>query len=97
MLRHPLVTTLKSLRGNPRAAVFTEPLWGIPYNLFIPYASVYMLALGVKDAQIGMITSFGLMVQTFFALISGAITDKLGRRLTTLLFDLLGWSIPVFI
>jgi len=91
---HPLIKTLFNLEGNPRASVFTEPLWGIPYNLFIPYASVYMLALGVNDAQIGMIASLGLLIQPIFALISGAITDKYGRRLTTLVSDLLSWSIP---
>lgn len=97
MRQNPLVITLFNLEGNPRASVFTEPLWGIPYNLYIPYASVYMLALGVNDAQIGMIASLGLLIQPFFALISGAITDKYGRRLTTLVSDLLSWSIPCLI
>ncbi len=95
--RHPLVITLFNLEGNPKASVFTEPLWGIPYNLYIPYASVYMLALGLSDAQIGMIASLGLLIQPIFALISGAITDKYGRRLTTLISDLLSWSIPCLI
>jgi MFS family permease len=95
--QHPLFVTLFNLRGNPRACVYTEPMWGIPYNLYIPYASVYMLALGVSDAQIGMIASLGLLIQPIFALISGAITDKYGRRLTTLLADLLSWSIPSLI
>lgn len=97
MASHPLITTFKSLEGNPKAAILTEPLWGIPFNLFIPYASVYMLALGVTDAQIGLIASLGLVVQTFFALLSGAITDKLGRRFSTFLFDLLSWSIPMLL
>ena len=39
MPENPLISTLKNLRGNPRACVYTEPLWGIPYNLFAPYAS----------------------------------------------------------
>ena len=95
--QHPLVITLFNLEGNPRASVYTEPLWGIPFNLYIPYASVYMLALGVSDAQIGMIATLGLLIQPFFALISGAITDKYGRRLTTLVSDLLSWSIPCLI
>jgi len=95
--QHPLVNTLLNLEGNPRASVFTEPMWGIPFNLFVPYASVYMLALGVNDAQIGMITSLGLLIQPIFALLSGAITDKFGRRLTTFLADLLAWSIPCLI
>jgi MFS family permease len=95
--QHPLVITLLSLKGNPRASVLTEPMWGIPFNLYIPYASIYMLALGVSDAQIGMIASLGLLIQPIFALLSGALTDKFGRRLTTLVSDLLSWSIPCLI
>ena len=60
MKNKSLLGTLINLKGNPRACVYTEPLWGIPYNLFFPYASVYMLSLGVKDAQIGLIASVGM-------------------------------------
>jgi MFS family permease len=97
MLRHPLVKTLFSLRGNPKASVLTEPLWGIPYNLYAPYVSVYMLALGLKDSQIGLVISIGLAVQILSALLSGPITDKLGRRMTTLVFDFVSWSLPTLI
>jgi len=97
MLRHPLTKTLKNLKGNVRACVVTEPMWGIPFSLVLPYASVYMLALGLNDAQIGTVASLGLVVQIFFALISGAITDKFGRRLTTAISDVLSWGVPAFI
>lgn len=97
MLRHPLFETLRNLQGNVRACVFTEPLWGIPFNLVLPYASVYMLAIGLDDLQIGMIASLGSFVQVFFALVSGAITDKFGRRLTTAVFDLLSWGVAALI
>jgi len=92
--RHPLVHTLITLKGNARACVYTEPLWGIPYNLFAPFASLYMLALGVTDIQIGLIISIGMVLQIASALLSGVITDKLGRKRTTLIFDILSWSIP---
>lgn len=94
---HSLITTLRNLRGNARGCVFTEPLWGIPFNLYAPYVSVYMLALGLIDAQIGVVTSVGLVFQIFWALMSGAITDKLGRRRTTLISDLVGWSVPCLV
>ena len=95
--QHPLIKTLFNLRGNPKASVLTEPLWGIPYNLYAPYVSVYMLTLGLKDSQIGLIITIGLAVQILSALISGPITDKLGRRKTTLIFDFIAWSVPTLI
>jgi MFS family permease len=94
---HSLITTLKSLTGNPRGCVYTEPLWGIPFNLYAPYVSVYMLALGLSDKQIGLIVSISWGFQIILALLSGVITDKLGRRRTTLIFDILSWSIPALI
>ena len=96
-MNHSLITTLKNLRGNPRGCVYTEPLWGIPYFLYLPYVSIYMLALGLTDVQIGSIASASLGVQVIFALFGGVITDKLGRRRTTLIFDILSWTIPSII
>lgn len=95
--RHPLFRSLLNLRGNPRACVYTEPLWGIPFNLYAPYASIYMLALGVADVQIGIITSIGMVFQIVFAFLGGAITDKLGRRKATFIFDMISWCIPALI
>ena len=56
-----------------------------------------MLALGVTDAQIGLIASIGFFFQVVTALLSGVITDKLGRKRTTLIFDILSWSVPTLI
>lgn len=96
-MTHSSIATLRSFRGNARGCVYTEALWGIPFNLYTPYVSVYMLALGLTDVQIGLITSIGLVFQIFWALISGAITDKVGRRRATLITDLISWSIPCLI
>jgi DHA1 family tetracycline resistance protein-like MFS transporter len=97
VLKHPLFQTLRELRGNPRVTVLTEPIFGIPYNLFSPFFSVYMLALGVTDQEIGAIASLGLVFQIFSALLSGVIVDKFGRRLTLFAADLLSWSVPCLI
>lgn len=95
--KHPLINTLINLEGNQKACVYTEPLWGIPYNLYAPYATLYMYALGVKDQQIGLLLSIGMMLQVFAALFGGIATDKLGRRKCTFIFDLVSWSIPSLI
>jgi MFS family permease len=97
IVNHPLFQTLRELRGNPRSAVLTEVMFGIPYNLFMPFASVYMLAFGLTDQRIGAIASLGLVVQIFSALLSGAIVDKFGRRLTLFLCDVLCWGVPCLI
>jgi Na+/melibiose symporter-like transporter len=56
-----------------------------------------MLALGLSDSQVGLITSVGLAFQVFWTLMSGVITDKLGRKRTTFIFDLISWSIPTLL
>ena len=33
--QHPsILHTIRTLKGNERACLWTEPLWGIPYSLF---------------------------------------------------------------
>lgn len=89
-----MVETLVSLKGNARACTWFEPLWGIPYNLYLPYVTLFMTSLGMSYAEIGYITSITMASQMVFAILSGVLTDKLGRRLCTVIFDVLSWSIP---
>jgi hypothetical protein len=48
--RNPLLRTFLTLEGNQRACIWTEPMWGIPFNLYAPLAAVYMAALHLPDA-----------------------------------------------
>lgn len=77
--------------------MYTEPMWGIPFNLYAPFASVYMLALGVSERSIGLIATVGLALQIITSILGGPITDKLGRKRATLIFDILSWSIPTLL
>lgn len=97
LLKHKLLQTLFELRGNPRACVYTEPMWGLSMSLCLPYASVYMLAFGISDIQVGIVTSIYMFSQMIFAFLSGAIIDKMGRRKSTMVFDFLAWSLPCII
>jgi hypothetical protein len=56
-----------------------------------------MVALGLADRQIGSILSISWGFQIVLALLGGAVTDKLGRRRTTLIFDILSWSVPALL
>ncbi len=97
LLKHQLLRTLFELRGNPRACVYTEPMWGLSMNLCLPYATVYMLTFGMSDIQVGIVTSIYMFSQMIFAFLSGAIIDKMGRRKSTMVFDFLAWSLPCLI
>jgi len=66
-------------------------------NLCMPYLSVYMLNLGLNDSRIGFIVTITLLSQIVFSFLSGPITDKIGRRWATAIFDVLGWCIPALI
>jgi len=88
---------LFALKGNARYAVFTEPLWGIPFNLYIPFLTLFMFSLGVQDAQIGILLAVGLVVQMIASILSGVLTDKFGRRKTNIIWDHLAWTLPCLI
>lgn len=92
-----MIQVLFSLKGNPKACIWAEPLWGIPYNLYLPYVTLYMTALGLSYADIGLVTSVGMASQMVFAVLSGVLTDKMGRRMCTLVFDTLSWTVPTFL
>ncbi|HOQ76435.1 MAG TPA: MFS transporter [Thermoclostridium sp.] len=97
LMKHQLLRTLVELRGNPRACVYTEPMWGLSMNLCLPYATVYMLTFGMSDTQVGIVSSVYMFSQMIFAFLAGAIVDKLGRRKSTAIFDFLSWSLPCLI
>lgn len=92
-----IITSFGKLKGNTRVSVMCEPLWGIPFVLFNFYLSLYMKENGVTDTEIGYLISLGFIAGTVFSLFSGVITDRLGRKKTTLIFDFISWPVAVFI
>ncbi len=92
-----IVSSFKLLKGNTRTSVIFEPLWGIPFVLYNFYLSLYMKELGVTDRQIGYLISIGFIAGTFFSLLGGTITDRLGRKRTTLIFDFISWPVSMLI
>lgn len=86
-----IIQSFKLLKGNTRTSVIFEPLWGIPFVLYNFYLSLYMKSQGVTDQQIGFLISIGFIAGSLFSLFGGIITDALGRKKTTLIFDLISW------
>ena len=88
---------LFNIKGNAKACLYTEPMWAIPFQLYMPFVSLYMHHLGLLDIEIGIILAVGRLFQMVMALFGGIITDKLGRHKTTFYADCISWSIPALI
>ncbi len=92
MRDHPLVKTLLGLQGNVRPCIVWEPLYGIPYHLVTPFAALYMAALGLSDARIGLVAAVGALSTFVMSLLSGPLVDRFGRRATLLVSDLVSYG-----
>ena len=56
-----------------------------------------MKSQGVTDKQIGFLISLGFISAIVFSMLAGPITDALGRKKTTLIFDIMGWPCAILI
>jgi len=92
-----IIDSFKTLKGNSRVSVICEPLYGIPWVLYTFYLSLYMKEQGITDSQLGYLISIGFAANIVFSMVGGLITDRLGRRKTSLIFDLLAWPGSILI
>jgi DHA1 family tetracycline resistance protein-like MFS transporter len=91
------ISSFQTLKGNTRISVIFEPLWGIPYAIYSFYLSLYMKSQGISDQQIGFLISIGFIASIIFSAVAGMITDTLGRRKATLIFDLISWPVSLLL
>lgn len=89
--------SFQKLRGNTKVSVMMEPLFGIPFALYNFYLSLYMKSVGISDVQIGYLIAISCVFGAVFSLFGGVITDSLGRRRTTLIFDFISWPVTLII
>jgi len=92
-----MFASLFNLKGNAKPCVLTEPLWGIPNQLYMPFIMIFMYALVQDVVAVGIILSVGLASQVFFSFVAGILTDKYGRRRITLVAEFFAWSIPTLL
>ena len=88
---------LKDLARNSRTCIMVEPMWAIFGGLIFFYAPLYMESIGLTHVQIGITATATLFVNFLCNLFASSIINRLGRRRTSLIFDLISWSIPMFI
>jgi MFS family permease len=92
-----IVKSFKMLKGNTRVSVLSDPAWAIPYTLYYFYLSLYMKSLGITDKQIGFWIAIEFITGSIISLFSGVIVDTLGRKKSTLIFDLICWPLVMVV
>src|SRR5688572_25575357 len=81
------------LPRNTRNSFIVEPLWALFGGVIFYFAPLYMKELGLTDLEMGIINSAGLLFAFVFFLLAGPLTNKYGRWLTTLVWDLFSWTV----
>lgn len=88
---------LSDLPRNTRNCIKVEPLWALFGGMIFFYVPLYMKEIGLSEVEMGVINTVNLLFSFVFHFFAGPITNRLGRKRTTLIFDLISWSIPMFI
>ena len=97
MRRGLRLRSLEDLPRNARNSVLMEPLWGIFATPLLYYAPLYMSSVGLSSTQIGLLGSLFLALSFVFQALAGPVTNRLGRRRTTLWGDLVSWTLPMLV
>ena len=86
-----------AVRGNARVMVITEGIAAIPFKWYGTYISLYMLALGMNEVQVGLLQSVYIFTQLISTLLGGYVADRFGRKRVLVVFDILCWGVPMLL
>ena len=82
------------LKGNARVCIAFHPLWGIPYTFYTYYISLYLKEIGLTDTALGKLMVAGTVASFLFSFVSAPVVDRMGRKRSTFVFDLLSSALP---
>lgn len=85
------------LPHNARGAILFEPLFAVFNGMIFYYTPLYMKGIGLSETEMGLINTLNLLMAFICHFFSSPVTNRLGRRKTTLIFDMISWSIPMLI
>jgi MFS family permease len=92
-----MMKLLADLNKNARISLVALPVWSVFWGLVFFYSPLYMKALGLDSIAIGVVNTVNLAFAFVCFLLASPIANKIGRKRTTLIFDLLSWSLPMLI
>lgn len=88
---------LSDLNKNARASLALFPMWAAFWGLVYYYSPLYMRALGLDEIGIGVVSTVATVSAFLCFLVASPLANRFGRKRTTLVFDLLSWTLPMLI
>ncbi|MCE1196110.1 MFS transporter, partial [bacterium] len=85
----------RNLPRNARTCIVVEPLWAFFGPMVTYYMPLYQRQLGLSEVQMGLVNSVNIAAGLLFYALAAPITDRVGRRRTSLLFDFVAWSLTM--
>lgn len=83
--------------GNARTILIAEPLYTIATNPVYYFLPIYMQASGLNSASMGSLNSLRTFLALAFLLFGSLVVNRLGRRRSMLVLDLLGWAAALLV
>ncbi len=89
------MTGFRSLPRNARSCIAIEPLWAFFGPMVAYYMPLYQRQLGLSEVQMGLVNSANIAAGLLFYTLAAPITNKFGRRNTSMWLDFIAWSLSM--
>lgn len=87
----------RALPRNAQVCIAVEPLWAFFGPLVSYYMPLFQKSLGLSVVQMGLINSANIAAGLVFYILAAPITNKFGRRRTSMLFDFIAWTLAMIL
>lgn len=96
-INNKIKSSFSGVHHNAKVFLLLHPLYVIPFTVFTNYEALYRQSIGLTREQLGFVMTVLMLVRGVASLIGGFVTDRLGRKTTTTLTDIVCWSVPTLI
>ncbi len=89
--------SFRTLPRNAQVCIAVEPLWAFFGPLVYYYMPLFQKSLGLSEVQMGLVNSANIAAGLVFYVLAAPLTNKLGRRRTSMLFDFAAWTLAMIL
>ena len=73
------------------------PFWMLPYTFYMYYLSLFLMEKGLSSSQITLLMTITNISSLLSSFVASPIVDRLGRKNTLTIFDILSSALPAAI